>query len=143
MLKRARFLLTLLNIIMIVSLMSYVIYNSRYGLALYWVLCLFIIFLIAWINCYLSKDGLGIDKKESKAIINSYNDITVTVNVLYILGFLTLYFLNEINVNVLDNIYIIWVAFLFTILVEIINIAVIYGTQKQMIKLAEKKYKQK
>ena len=105
MLKRARFLLTLLNIIMIVSLMSYVIYNSRYGLALYWVLCLFIIFLIAWINCYLSKDGLGID--------------------------------------VLDNIYIIWVAFLFTILVEIINIAVIYGTQKQMIKLAEKKYKQK
>ncbi len=62
---------------------------------------LFTVSFFFWINSYLSKDGLSVDKKESKAIIRSYSDITVTVNVLYILGFLTLYFLNEINVNIL------------------------------------------
>jgi len=131
-------LLLVVNFIVVIFLIATIIFNTKLTYSLYWISIPVLIFLIVWFMFEVDKGLIEINQNEGKSIRRSYNDITVVSTVFYGLIYLGIEFIDMINSNIRDNIYLICGFFAITLLYELFVFSAIKSAKKETSELLNK-----
>ena len=132
-------LLVVVNFIVGLFLILTIIFNNKLTYSLYWILIPILIFLIVMFIYEVDKGLIEINQNEGKSIRRSYNDITVVSTVLYGLIYLGIEFIDMINSDVRNNIYLVCGFFAITLLYELFVFMAIKSAKKETSELLNKK----
>ena len=116
-----------------------IIFNNKLTYSLYWILIPILIFLIVMFIYEVDKGLIEINQNEGKSIRRSYNDITVVSTVFYGLIYLGIEFIDMINSDVRNNIYLVCGFFAITLLYELFVFMAIKSAKKETSELLNKK----
>jgi hypothetical protein len=131
-------LLLVVNFIVAIFLIATIIFNTKLTYSLYWISIPVLIFLIVWFMFEVDKGLIEINKNEGKSIRRSYNDITVVSTVFYGLIYLGIEFIDMINSDVRNNIYLVCGFFAITLLYELFVFTAIKSAKKETSELLNK-----
>lgn len=131
-------LLVVVNFIVAIFLISTIIFNTKLTYSLYWISIPVLIFLIVWFMFEVDKGLIEINKNEGKSIRRSYNDITVVSTVFYGLIYLGIEFIDMINSDIRNNIYLVCGFFAITLLYELFVFTAIKSAKKETSELLNK-----
>ena len=132
-------LLVVVNFIVGLFLILTIIFNNKLTYSLYWILIPILIFLIVMFIYEVDKGLIEINQNEGKSIRRSYNDITVVYTVFYGLIYLGIEFIDMINSDVRNNIYLVCGFFAITLLYELFVFMAIKSAKKETSELLNKK----
>ena len=132
-------LLVVVNFIVGLFLILTIIFNNKLTYSLYWILIPILIFLIVMFIYVVDKGLIEINQNEGKSIRRSYNDITVVSTVFYGLIYLGIEFIDMINSDVRNNIYLVCGFFAITLLYELFVFMAIKSAKKETSELLNKK----
>ena len=132
-------LLLVVNFIVAIFLIATIVFNTKLTYSLYWISIPVLIFLIVWFIFEVDKGLIEINKNEGKSIRRSYNDITVVSTVFYGLIYLGIEFIDMINSDVRNNIYLVCGFFAITLLYELFVFMAIKSAKKETSELLNKK----
>ena len=132
-------LLVVVNFIVGLFLILTIIFNNKLTYSLYWILIPILIFLIVMFIYEVDKGLIEINQNEGKSIRRSYNDITVVSTVFYGLIYLGIEFIDMINSDVRNNIYLVCGFFAITLLYELFVFMAIKSAKKETPELLNKK----
>lgn len=132
-------LLVVVNFIVGLFLILTIIFNNKLTYSLYWILIPILIFLIVMFIYEVDKGLIEINQNEVKSIRRSYNDITVVSTVFYGLIYLGIEFIDMINSDVRNNIYLVCGFFAITLLYELFVFMAIKSAKKETSELLNKK----
>ena len=132
-------LLVVVNFIVGLFLILTIIFNNKLTYSLYWILIPILIFLIVMFIYEVDKGLIEINQNECKSIRRSYNDITVVSTVFYGLIYLGIEFIDMINSDVRNNIYLVCGFFAITLLYELFVFMAIKSAKKETSELLNKK----
>ena len=132
-------LLVVVNFIVGLFLILTIIFNNKLTYSLYWILIPILIFLIVMFIYEADKGLIEINQNEGKSIRRSYNDITVVSTVFYGLIYLGIEFIDMINSDVRNNIYLVCGFFAITLLYELFVFMAIKSAKKETSELLNKK----
>lgn len=132
-------LLVVVNFIVGLFLILTIIFNNKLTYSLYWILIPILIFLIVMFIYEVDKGLIEINHNEGKSIRRSYNDITVVSTVFYGLIYLGIEFIDMINSDVRNNIYLVCGFFAITLLYELFVFMAIKSAKKETSELLNKK----
>ena len=132
-------LLVVVNFIVGLFLILTIIFNNKLTYSLYWILIPILIFLIVMFIYEVDKGLIEINQNEGKSIRRSYNDITVVSTVFYGLIYLGIEFIDMINSDVRNNIYLVCGFFAITLLYELFVFMAIKSARKETSELLNKK----
>ena len=132
-------LLVVVNFIVGLFLILTIIFNNKLTYSLYWILIPILIFLIVMFIYEVDKGLIEINQNEGKPIRRSYNDITVVSTVFYGLIYLGIEFIDMINSDVRNNIYLVCGFFAITLLYELFVFMAIKSAKKETSELLNKK----
>ena len=132
-------LLVVVNFIVGLFLILTIIFNNKLTYSLYWILIPILIFLIVMFISEVDKGLIEINQNEGKSIRRSYNDITVVSTVFYGLIYLGIEFIDMINSDVRNNIYLVCGFFAITLLYELFVFMAIKSAKKETSELLNKK----
>ena len=132
-------LLVVVNFIVAIFLIATIIFNTKLTYSLYWILIPILIFLIVMFIYEVDKGLIEINQNEGKSIRRSYNDITVVSTVFYGLIYLGIEFIDMINSDVRNNIYLVCGFFAITLLYELFVFMAIKSAKKETSELLNKK----
>ena len=132
-------LLILSNIIVPIFTISVLIFNTKLTYSLYWIsIPALIFFMVAFIR-EVDKGLVDGDLDESKKIKRAYNDSTTISNVFYALIYLGIEFVDMINSNLRNNVYLICGFYAITLFYELIIYLSIRNALKETSKLLNEK----
>lgn len=131
-------LLLVVNFIVVICLVATIIFNTKLTYSLYWISIPVLIFLIVMFMYEVDKGLIEINKNEGKSIRRSYNDITVVSTVFYGLIYLGIEFIDMINSDVRNNIYLVCGFFAITLLYELFVFTAIKSAKKETSELLNK-----
>ena len=131
-------LLIVVNFIVAIFLISTIVFNTKLTYSLYWISIPVLIFLIVWFMFEVDKGLIEINKNEGKSIRRSYNDITVVSTVFYGLIYLGIEFIDMINSDIRNNIYLVCSFFAITLLYELFVFTAIKSAKKETSELLNK-----
>lgn len=131
-------LLVVVNFIVAIFLIVTIIFNTKLTYSLYWISIPVLIFLIVWFMFEVDKGLIEINKNEGKSIRRSYNDITVVSTVFYGLIYLGIEFIDMINSDIRNNIYLVCGFFAITLLYELFVFTAIKSAKKETSELLNK-----
>lgn len=132
-------LLVVVNFIVGLFLILTIIFNNKLTYSLYWILIPILIFLIVMFIYEVDKGLIEINQNKGKSIRRSYNDITVVSTVFYGLIYLGIEFIDMINSDVRNNIYLVCGFFAITLLYELFVFMAIKSAKKETSELLNKK----
>lgn len=132
-------LLVVVNFIVGLFLILTIIFNNKLTYSLYWILIPILIFLIVMFIYEVDKGLIEINQNEGKSIRRSCNDITVVSTVFYGLIYLGIEFIDMINSDVRNNIYLVCGFFAITLLYELFVFMAIKSAKKETSELLNKK----
>ena len=132
-------LLVVVNFIVGLFLILTIIFNNKLTYSLYWILIPILIFLIVMFIYEVDKGLIEINQNEGKSIRRSYNDITVVSTVFYGLIYLGIEFIDMINSDVRNNIYLVCGFFAITLIYELFVLMAIKSAKKETSELLNKK----
>ena len=133
-------LLVVVNFIVAIFLISTIVFNTKLTYSLYWISIPVLIFLIVWFMFEVDKGLIEINKNEGKSIRRSYNDITVVSTVFYGLIYLGIEFIDMINSDIRNNIYLVCGFFAITLLYELFVFTAIKSANKETSELLNNKF---
>ncbi|MBQ3307240.1 MAG: hypothetical protein IJG68_03490 [Bacilli bacterium] len=133
-------LLVVVNFIVVIFLIATIIFNTKLTYSLYWISIPVLIFLIVWFMFEVDKGLIEINKNEGKSIRRSYNDITVVSTVFYGLIYLGIEFIDMINHDIRNNIYLVCGFFAITLLYELFVFTAIKSAKKETSELLNNKF---
>ena len=131
-------LLVVVNFIVAIFLIATIIFNTKLTYSLYWISIPVLIFLIVMFMYEVDKGLIEINQNEGKSIRRSYNDITVVSTVFYGLIYLGIEFIDMINSDVRNNIYLVCGFFAITLLYELFVFTAIKSAKKETSELLNK-----
>lgn len=132
-------LLILSNIIVPIFTISVLIFNTKLTYSLYWIsIPALIFFMVAFIR-EVDKGLVDGDLDESKKIKRAYNDSTTISTVFYALIYLGIEFVDMINSNLRNNVYLICGFYAITLFYELIIYLSIRNALKETSKLLNEK----
>lgn len=132
-------LLVVVNFIVVIFLIATIIFNTKLTYSLYWISIPVLIFLIVYFMFEVDKGLIEINQNEGKSIRKSYNDITVVSTVFYGLIYLGIEFIDMINSDIRNNIYLVCGFFAITLLYELFIFMAIKSAKKETTELLNKK----
>lgn len=132
-------LLVVVNFVVGLFLILTIIFNNKLTYSLYWISIPILIFLIVMFMYEVDKGLIEINQNEGKSIRRSYNDITVVSTVFYGLIYLGIEFIDMINSDVRNNIYLVCGFFAITLLYELFVFIAIKSAKKETSELLNKK----
>ena len=132
-------LLILSNIIVPIFTILVLIFNTKLTYSLYWIsIPALIFFMVAFIR-EVDKGLVDSDLDESKKIKRAYNDSTTISTVFYALIYLGIEFVDMINSNLRNNVYLICGFYAITLFYELIIYLSIRNAIKKTSKLLNEK----
>lgn len=131
--------LMVVNFIVVIFLIATIIFNTKLTYSLYWISIPVLIVLIVCFMYEVDKGLIEINKNEGKSIRRSYNDITVVSTVFYGLIYLGIEFIDMINSDVRNNIYLVCGFFAITLLYELFIFMAIKSAKKETSELLNNK----
>lgn len=132
-------LLILSNIIVPIFTILVLIFNTKLTYSLYWIsIPALIFFMVAFIR-EVDKGLVDSDLDESKKIKRAYNDSTTISTVFYALIYLGIEFVDMINSNLRNNVYLICGFYAITLFYELIIYLSIRNALKKTSKLLNEK----
>ena len=132
-------LLVVVNFIVVIFLIATIIFNTKLTYSLYWISIPVLIFLIVYFMFEVDKGLIEINQNEGKSIRRSYNDITVVSTVFYGLIYLGIEFIDMINSDIRNNVYLVCGFFAITLLYELFIFMAIKSAKKETTELLNKK----
>lgn len=132
-------LLILSNIIVPIFTILVLVFNTKLTYSLYWIsIPALIFFMVAFIR-EVDKGLVDSDLDESKKIKRAYNDSTTISTVFYALIYLGIEFVDMINSNLRNNVYLICGFYAITLFYELIIYLSIRNAMKETSKLLNEK----
>lgn len=132
-------LLILSNIIIPIFTILVLVFNTKLTYSLYWIsIPALIFFMVAFIR-EVDKGLVDSDLDESKKIKRAYNDSTTISTVFYALIYLGIEFVDMINSNLRNNVYLICGFYAITLFYELIIYLSIRNAMKETSKLLNEK----
>lgn len=132
-------LLILSNIIVPIFTILVLIFNTKLTYSLYWIsIPALIFFMVAFIR-EVDKGLVDSDLDESKKIKRAYNDSTTISTVFYAVIYLGIEFVDMINSNLRNNVYLICGFYAITLFYELIIYLSIRNALKETSKLLNEK----
>ena len=132
-------LLIISNILVPIFTILALIFNTKLTYSLYWIsIPALIFFMIAFIR-EVDKGLVDSDLDESKKIKRAYNDSTTISTVFYALIYLGIEFVDMINSNLRNNVYLICGFYVITLFYELILYLSIRNALKETSKLLNEK----
>ena len=132
-------LLIISNILVPIFTILILIFNTKLTYSLYWIsIPALIFFMIAFIR-EVDKGLVDSDLDESKKIKRAYNDSTTISTVFYALIYLGIEFVDMINSNLRNNVYLICGFYAITLFYELIIYLSIRNALKETSKLLNEK----
>ena len=132
-------LLILSNIIVPIFTILVLVFNSKLTYSLYWIsIPALIFFMVAFIR-EVDKGLVDSDLDESKKIKRAYNDSTTISTVFYAVIYLGIEFVDMINSNLRNNVYLICGFYAITLFYELIIYLSIRNALKETSKLLNEK----
>ena len=132
-------LLILSNIIVPIFTILVLVFNTKLTYSLYWIsIPALIFFMVAFIR-EVDKGLVDSDLDESKKIKRAYNDSTTISTVFYALIYLGIEFVDMINSNLRNNVYLICGFYAITLFYELIIYLSIRNALKETSKLLNEK----
>ena len=107
-------------------------------ISLYWLSVTINIFGLMLFLEKWTKNGINADVHKSKRILEELSNITMAFIVCYVLVYLGIVFIQNMNSTLTDNIYVIICFYLFTIVAEIIAFIVEEKAYKETLKVIKK-----
>ena len=132
-------LLILVNILVPIFTILVLIFKSKLTYSLYWISIPILIFFIISFIYEVDKGLVDSDLDESKKIKRSYNDSTTVSTVFYALIYLGIEFVDMINSNLRNNVYLICGFYAITLFYELIIYLSIRNAMKETSKLLNEK----
>jgi len=132
-------LLILSNIIVPIFTILVLIFNTKLTYSLYWISIPALIFFIVAFIREVDKGLVDSDLDESKKIKRAYNDSTTISTVFYALIYLGIEFVDMINSNLRNNVYLICGFYAITLFYELIIYLSIRNALKETSKLLNEK----
>ena len=133
-------LVVVVNFIVAIFLISTIIFKTKLTYSLYWISIPVLIFLIVYFMFEVDKGLIEINQNEGKSIRRSYNDITVVSTVFYGLIYLGIEFIDMINSDIRNNIYLVCGFFAITLLYELFVFTAIKSANKETSELLNNKF---
>ena len=132
-------LLILSNIIVPIFTILVLVFNTKLTYSLYWIsIPALIFFMVAFIR-EVDKGLVDSDLDESKKIKRAYNDSTTISTVFYAVIYLGIEFIDMINSNLRNNVYLICGFYAITLFYELIIYLSIRNALKETSKLLNEK----
>ena len=132
-------LLILSNIIVPIFTILVLVFNTKLTYSLYWIsIPALIFFMVAFIR-EVDKGLVDSDLDESKKIKRAYNDSTTISTVFYALIYLGIEFVDMINSNLRNNVYLICGFYAITLFYELVIYLSIRNAMKETSKLLNEK----
>lgn len=132
-------LLILSNIFVPIFTILVLVFNTKLTYSLYWIsIPALIFFMVAFIR-EVDKGIVDSDLNESKKIKRAYNDSTTISTVFYALIYLGIEFVDMINSNLRNNVYLICGFYAITLFYELIIYLSIRNALKETNKLLDEK----
>ncbi|MBQ3307017.1 MAG: hypothetical protein IJG68_02360 [Bacilli bacterium] len=132
-------LLILSNIIVPIFTILVLVFNTKLTYSLYWIsIPALIFFMVAFIR-EVDKGLVDSDLDESKKIKRAYNDSTTISTVFYAVIYLGIEFVDMINSNLRNNVYLICGFYAITLFYELIIYLSIRNALKETSKLLNEK----
>lgn len=132
-------LLILSNIFVPIFTILVLVFNTKLTYSLYWIsIPALIFFMVAFIR-EVDKGIVDSDLNESKKIKRAYNDSTTISTVFYALIYLGIEFVDMINSNLRNNVYLICGFYAITLFYELIIYLSIRSALKETNKLLDEK----
>jgi len=132
-------LLILSNIIVPIFTILVLIFNTKLTYSLYWISIPALIFFIVAFIREVDKGLVDSDLDESKKIKRAYNDSTTISTVFYAVIYLGIEFVDMINSNLRNNVYLICGFYAITLFYELIIYLSIRNALKETSKLLNEK----
>lgn len=129
------------NILMLITVIGSIFSKDNIKevmISLYWLSVTINIFGIILFLGKWTKDGINADVHKSKRILEELSNITMAFIVCYVLVYLGIVFIQNMNPVFGDNIYLIVGFYLFTIVVEIIAFVSEEKAYKETLKVIKK-----
>lgn len=132
-------LLIIANIFVLIFTILVLIFNTKLTYSLYWIsIPALIVFIIAFMR-EVDKGLVDSDLDESKMIKRAYNDATTISTIFYALIYLGIEFVDMINSNLRNNVYLICGFYAITLFYELIIYLSIRNALKETSKLLNEK----
>lgn len=132
-------LLILSNIIVPIFTILVLVFNTKLTYSLYWISIPALIFFIVAFIREVDKGLVDSDLDESKKIKRAYNDSTTISTVFYAVIYLGIEFIDMINSNLRNNVYLICGFYAITLFYELIIYLSIRNALKETSKLLNEK----
>ena len=129
------------NILMLITVIGSIFSKDNIKdvmISLYWLSVTINIFGLMLFLEKWTKNGINADVHNSKRILEELSNITMAFIVCYVLVYLGIVFIQNMNDSLTDNIYVIVCFYLFTIVAEIIAFIVEKKAYKETIKVIKK-----
>jgi len=128
------------NLLLLVVLIVVIVTKNDRMYALYWML----ISVVMVCNIYFigkwSKRGVDIDKKKSKEVSRSLDDITTVVTVFYVLIYLGILFMESFIDDIKINLYVAIGFYVLTVVYELFTYSAVYSAIRDTKKLISEKF---
>lgn len=128
------------TLLMIISFILALIKKTQWFYSLYWCSVPFlIVFLMAFLNA-ISIRGKDSDIDKTKVIQRSFDDTTTISTFFYTIIYVAILFVDQVKGNVQNNIYIIVIFFIITMVYELCLYLSIYNMKKDTSALLNKQH---
>ena len=126
------------NILLIISVIGFLISKNDLMVSLYWVGVVLNVIGLTWFFATWTKGGVNADVHNSKRIFNELDNITLSFVVLYVLAFLIIIFIQNMNLEIRENVYLIVGFYIYTLIVEVISYIAEEKAYKETLKVIKK-----
>lgn len=129
------------NILMLITVIGSIFSKNNIKdvmISLYWLSVTINIFGLMLFLGKWTKSGINADVHKSRRILEELSNITMAFIVCYVLVYLGIVFIQNMNDSLTDNIYVIVCFYLFTIVAEIIAFIVEEKAYKETLKVIKK-----
>lgn len=128
------------TLLMVISFILALIKKTQWFYSLYWCSVPFlIVFLMAFLNA-ISIRGKDSDIDKTKVIQRSFDDTTTISTFFYTIIYVAILFVDQVKGNVQNNIYIIVIFFIITMVYELCLYLSIYNMKKDTSALLNKQH---
>lgn len=141
--KLVNIILVVLNILLLTFLILSMIYDIKVLSAIYWLIAPISMLTTLYLIKIWSGNGLSIDNKMSKLILEPFYNITTCVSIFYALTYFLIMFIDHITNQALENDIVKILFFVVTASCELLTIYSINKTKKNTQKLIEKNIRKK
>ena len=133
-------LIKIFNVLSIICYICTIIIRKKLMYSLYWIITPMFMTILIYLVWLWSKLGKNSDIDKSQKVQRSFDDITAVATMFYAAVYLVIMFFDCFNEGIKNNVYLITVFFIITIVYELISYLAINNAKRETLELLNKQH---